>query len=152
MLKNNLKLFFRNIRRNKGTFLINTLGLGIGIASFLVLVIYVYNDLSPDDEEDRTTQRVMTIDQYLDELKKYYGESKLEKFKTTLTGSNTATSCFHLLARDASRSVQSLLLKFDGINCSTSRWKCLSPIALTCTVSAHRLSGTGSSAASRRLI
>lgn len=46
MLKNNLKLFFRNIRRNKGTFLINTLGLGIGIASFLVLVIYVYNDLT----------------------------------------------------------------------------------------------------------
>lgn len=46
MLKNNLKLFFRNISRNKGTFLINTVGLGVGIASFLVLAVYVYNDLT----------------------------------------------------------------------------------------------------------
>lgn len=46
MLKQNLKLFFRNINRNKGTFLINTIGLGVGIASFLVLAIYVYNDLT----------------------------------------------------------------------------------------------------------
>lgn len=46
MLTNHLKLFFRNIRRNKGTFLINTLGLGVGIASFLVLAVYVYNDLT----------------------------------------------------------------------------------------------------------
>ena len=46
MLKNNLKLFFRNIKRNTGTFLVNTIGLGVGIASFLVLAIYVYNDLT----------------------------------------------------------------------------------------------------------
>ncbi len=46
MIKQNLKLFFRNIKRNKGTFLINTLGLGVGIASFLILAIYVYNDLT----------------------------------------------------------------------------------------------------------
>ena len=46
MIKQNLKLFFRNIKRNKGTFLINTIGLGVGIASFLILVIYVYNDLT----------------------------------------------------------------------------------------------------------
>ncbi|GMN07965.1 ABC transporter permease [Croceitalea sp. MTPC5] len=46
MLKHNLKLFFRNIKRSKGTFLINTIGLGVGIASFLVLSIYLYNDLT----------------------------------------------------------------------------------------------------------
>ncbi len=46
MLKHNLKLFFRNSNRNKGTFCINVIGLSVGIASFLVLVIYVYNDLT----------------------------------------------------------------------------------------------------------
>lgn len=46
MLKHHLFLFFRNIKKNKSIFLINTAGLGIGIASFLVLAVYVYNDLT----------------------------------------------------------------------------------------------------------
>ncbi len=46
MFRHNLKLFLRNIRNNTGTFLINTVGLGIGIAAFLVLALYVYNDFT----------------------------------------------------------------------------------------------------------
>ena len=46
MLKQHLKLFFRNIKNNLGTFLINTIGLGIGVASFLILALYIYNDLT----------------------------------------------------------------------------------------------------------
>ncbi len=46
MLKHNLKLFIRNIKKSKSTFLINTIGLGVGIASFLLLTLYVYNDLT----------------------------------------------------------------------------------------------------------
>ncbi|EPR68081.1 ABC transporter permease [Cyclobacterium qasimii] len=46
MLRHNLKIFFRNIKNNKGTFLINTFGLGIGIASFLLLALYVHSDLT----------------------------------------------------------------------------------------------------------
>lgn len=46
MLKHNILLFLRNIKKNKSTFLINTLGLGVGISSFLVLLLYVYNDLT----------------------------------------------------------------------------------------------------------
>lgn len=46
MLKHNIKLFLRNIKKNKSAFLINTVGLGVGIASFLVLALYVYNDLT----------------------------------------------------------------------------------------------------------
>ncbi len=46
MLKHNLKLFLRNVGNNTGTFFINTIGLGIGIAAFLVLALYVYNDLT----------------------------------------------------------------------------------------------------------
>ncbi len=46
MFKHIMKLFLRNIRNNTGTFLINIIGLGIGIAAFLVLALYVYNDLT----------------------------------------------------------------------------------------------------------
>ncbi len=46
--------------------------------------IYVYNDLSPDDENERSDRRVMTIDNYLDEVKTTYGEKKVEQFKTSL--------------------------------------------------------------------
>ena len=49
--------------------------------------IYVYNDLSPDDKEDRQSQRVMTIDEYLNEMKRLYGESDLEKLNLSLTSS-----------------------------------------------------------------
>lgn len=52
MLRYNLKLFFRNIKNNKGTFLINTFGLGIGIASFLLLALYVYDDLTYNQFHD----------------------------------------------------------------------------------------------------
>ncbi|MEM7381124.1 MAG: ABC transporter permease [Bacteroidota bacterium] len=46
MFKQNFFLFLRNIRKNKSTFLISCFGLGIGIASFIVLALYVYNDLT----------------------------------------------------------------------------------------------------------
>jgi putative ABC transport system permease protein len=52
MLRHNLKLFFRNSKNNKGTFLINTFGLGIGIASFLLLALYVHNDLTYNQFHD----------------------------------------------------------------------------------------------------
>lgn len=44
MLKQNILLFLRGIKKNKGTFMVNVLGLGLGIAAFLVLFLYVYND------------------------------------------------------------------------------------------------------------
>src|SRR5690606_31213141 len=46
MLRQNVILFLRNIRKNKTTFLINTIGLGLGIASFVLLALYVQNDFS----------------------------------------------------------------------------------------------------------
>ena len=52
MLKHNLSLFLRNIKKNKSTFLINILGLGIGIAAFLVLALFVYNDFTYNDFND----------------------------------------------------------------------------------------------------
>jgi hypothetical protein len=50
--------------------------------------VYVYNDLSPDDKEDRTAQRVMVIDEYLDQVKSIYGQKSMEKFQTTMKSAN----------------------------------------------------------------
>ncbi|MCL5021450.1 MAG: ABC transporter permease, partial [Bacteroidetes bacterium] len=46
MLKNYLKIAFRNILRNKVYSLINIAGLGIGIAGSLLILVYVANQLS----------------------------------------------------------------------------------------------------------
>jgi putative ABC transport system permease protein len=41
-----LKSSLRFLLNNKNYLLINVIGLGIGIASFLVLSLYIYNDLT----------------------------------------------------------------------------------------------------------
>ncbi len=41
--------------------------------------IYVYNDLNPDDDAKRTDRRVLTVAEYLDEVKSYYGDMTKEK-------------------------------------------------------------------------
>ncbi|WP_420603605.1 ABC transporter permease [Flagellimonas sp.] len=46
MLKHNILLFLRNVKKNKNIFLIKTIGLGVGIASFLMLSLFVHNDLT----------------------------------------------------------------------------------------------------------
>ena len=46
MFKQNVLLFLRNIRKNKTSFLINTIGLGLGVASFVLLALYIQNDMS----------------------------------------------------------------------------------------------------------
>lgn len=48
MLKNYMKIAFRNLWRNKGFSLINILGLAIGIATCLIIMLFVSNELSYD--------------------------------------------------------------------------------------------------------
>ncbi len=48
MLRNYLKLTFRFLRSNKGYFLINLLGLTIGIASFILIVLWIKTETSYD--------------------------------------------------------------------------------------------------------
>lgn len=45
---NNLKIAFRNIRKNKGFSIINICSLALGITCFLLLLAYVYHELSYD--------------------------------------------------------------------------------------------------------
>ena len=48
MLVNYLKIAYRNIVRNKGYSLINIIGLAIGIACFILIMLYVADELSYD--------------------------------------------------------------------------------------------------------
>jgi putative ABC transport system permease protein len=48
MLRHNLLLFFRNTRRNKGSFFINLLGLSTGLACALLIYLWVHDEMSVD--------------------------------------------------------------------------------------------------------
>jgi ABC-type antimicrobial peptide transport system permease subunit len=48
MLKHHLKLFFRNIKRNKSTFSINIIGLSTGLACVLLIALWVFDELGVD--------------------------------------------------------------------------------------------------------
>ncbi len=50
--------------------------------------IYIYNDLSPDDQPDPAAQRVMIVDEYLEQLKYYYGDQSKGKFTSALNSAN----------------------------------------------------------------
>ncbi len=59
MLKHNVLLFYRNIRRHKSTFLINVLGMSIGLACTLFIAIWVLDELKMDgfhEKGDRLVQ------------------------------------------------------------------------------------------------
>ncbi|MCL4510750.1 MAG: ABC transporter permease [Bacteroidetes bacterium] len=58
MLKNYLKIAFRNILRNKVYSFINIAGLGIGIAGSLLILVYVVNQLSYDSMQKNREQIV----------------------------------------------------------------------------------------------
>ena len=53
MLRNYLKVALRNFRKRKGFALINVLGLAIGIASCLLIAIYVFHELSYDQFHEK---------------------------------------------------------------------------------------------------
>ena len=48
MLRNYFKTAFRSLLKNKGFSIINILGLGAGIASFILISLYVYHEISYD--------------------------------------------------------------------------------------------------------
>ena len=63
MLQHNLKLFFRNIKRNKSTFFINITGLSTGIACVMLIALWVFDELSVDkfhENESRLYQVIET--------------------------------------------------------------------------------------------
>lgn len=56
MFKNYLKIAFRNLWRNKSFSLINIIGLAIGMATCLIIMLFVNNELSYDKYNDKANQ------------------------------------------------------------------------------------------------
>ena len=48
MLKNYLQIAFRNIKKNKGYSFINIIGLAFGMACFMLIALWVFDELSYD--------------------------------------------------------------------------------------------------------
>ncbi|MEP6844758.1 MAG: ABC transporter permease [Panacibacter sp.] len=58
MIKNYFKIAFRNLWRNKGFSAINIIGLSIGIATCLIIMLYVNNELNYDRYNEKADQMV----------------------------------------------------------------------------------------------
>jgi len=64
MIRNYLKVAFRNIVKSKGYSAINIFGLGVGIGSFLMIMTYVNYELSYDkyhEKSDRIYRAYMDV-------------------------------------------------------------------------------------------
>ena len=61
MLKNFFTVAFRNLWRNKATTLIHVLGLALGIATFLLIVLFVQRELSFDRFNKKADRIVRVI-------------------------------------------------------------------------------------------
>ena len=56
MLKHNLKIAFRNIKKDKGTFLINLIGLSTGLACTMLIYLWVVSEKSMDQFHENKGQ------------------------------------------------------------------------------------------------
>ncbi len=61
MLKNYFKIAWRNILKNRGLFSINIIGLSLGIASCLVITLYVADELSFDRYHEKANDIVRVV-------------------------------------------------------------------------------------------
>lgn len=61
MIKNYIKIAWRNILKNKGIFSINTVGLALGIASCLIIMLFVVDELSYDRYNEKANEIVNVV-------------------------------------------------------------------------------------------
>ena len=61
MFKNYLKIAWRNILKNKGIFAINIVGLALGIASCLIIMLFVVDELSYDRYNEKADEIVNVV-------------------------------------------------------------------------------------------
>ena len=61
MLKNYLKVAIRNLWKNKGFSAINIIGLSVGLATCLLIILYVMNELSYD-KYNKKADRIYRVD------------------------------------------------------------------------------------------
>ena len=62
MLKNYLKVIFRNIKNNKLYASLNIVGLAVGLASFFVIVLFINNELAYDKFHEKKDRIYRALD------------------------------------------------------------------------------------------
>lgn len=67
MLKNYLKITFRNIKRHKGFSLINISGLAIGMACTILILLWIHNELSFDRFHENADQLYQAVYKFEDQ-------------------------------------------------------------------------------------
>lgn len=73
MFKNYLKIAYRNIQKNKSYSFINIFGLGVGIASFLLIGMYIVHEISYDSFHEDSDRIYRIVREAPDEI--YLGSS-----------------------------------------------------------------------------
>ncbi len=68
MLKNYLKIAFRNLVRNKAYSAINILGLALGVACCLLLTLYIQDEVSYDKHHERTEDIYRIVSHFQSEM------------------------------------------------------------------------------------
>lgn len=61
MIKNYLKTGWRNIQKNIGTSMVNIVGLAVGIASVIMIILYVSDELSFDQYNEKADRIVRVV-------------------------------------------------------------------------------------------
>ena len=62
MLKQTIKIFFRNIKRQKSSFLINIVGLSTGLACVLLIALWVSDELGVDKFHENDSRLYQVIE------------------------------------------------------------------------------------------
>ncbi|MEX0720376.1 MAG: ABC transporter permease, partial [Balneolaceae bacterium] len=77
MLKNYIKIAFRNIRRNRIYSTISVLGLAIGITGATLLYLYVNDELNYDNFHEKADRiyRIVEISEKADQETRYFGQT-----------------------------------------------------------------------------
>ena len=65
MFRNYLKITFRNLWKNKSYSFLNIVGLAIGLASCIVILLYVNNELSYDKHHEKA-DRIARVASFID--------------------------------------------------------------------------------------
>ena len=101
MFKNYFKIAWRNLRKNKGSFIINTIGLSVGLACVILIFLWVQDELSMDKfhKNDSRLYQVMEVSKANDKIEVGAGTQGLlaETMAKDLPEVEAATTFFSLV-------------------------------------------------------
>jgi len=108
MLKQNIKIFFRNIKRQKSSFLINIIGLSTGLACVLLIALWVSDELSVDKFHKNDSRLHQVV-----EFAKTDGTIRLNPISSGLLGETLANKFPEIEQETSVRAIPESPLKFD---------------------------------------